>query len=840
MAAFLPQCRPAAPASPGEREVLQGSAQSLASLGRVQTVAAPALAAPSAPPGPVQLLRVQRKEEKWWYEVCEEGAKMLERYGNRRIAVVSICGLYRTGKSYILNLLLERIQKQLPLFQVGSTSRACTEGLWLYGSLNADASGSPLLAFVDCEGFGSTQSDRTRDAQLMTLCALLSSVLVLNTKGALNEGLFNALALTCRFAEHVEDRGNEASRPELLWVLRDFQLDLVDASNAPISPSEYLENALRAAPATTRDVERGQAAHEVRQSLLRFFSQRSCATLVRPAEEEEDLQQLDRLQYSALRSEFRAGVEALRTKLIATCHSQPKLVGGQAIGCVGFVALMRQLVGALNDNAVLSVRGAWDAVQHTTCAGLLEELRGKACGTLRLLAKGQAAPGGAKLPMADDALAALVRSQRAEAKALWDRQAVGDEGVRAEYWQELEEAIDAEEASLRQKNTRLADEHLQRACKSWLEWLDRDRAAWSGDGERISSELLTLMQGMPSPALCRAAQLAIQAAGKQVSKCKSTLAENQLKFSEDLQQMKVASSKTDEVNSIRKELEKAKAELEATQEKLRAAVVAGQGTEMELQARDTELRSLRAKQHDALTDLDAMHTMEHELKAQLRMMIERDGKTQAELERLIAENAKAEADRQTGERALRMARLDAEASGAVRVQAEASLKDARARLGLAEEELKRSRADRETLQGDFDRARREEEEGRGASQKEREAERAELRQSREQLKALGERVEAREAELRGAREQLQGALADVERARAHEREEVKRLLKANSEKEASLREDLAWAKDAAVQAESKLNLSEKAARKARWEADTAAQEAKWLEGELKRLAHGQM
>eukprot|EP00971_Amphidinium_carterae_P079869 1580258-Amphidinium_carterae.1 len=53
--------------------------------------------------------------------------------------------------------------------------------------------------------------DHSRDAQLMTICALLSSVLVLNTKGALNEGLFNALALTCRFAEHIESKGNEVS-----------------------------------------------------------------------------------------------------------------------------------------------------------------------------------------------------------------------------------------------------------------------------------------------------------------------------------------------------------------------------------------------------------------------------------------------------------------------------------------------------------------------------------------------------------------------------------------------------------------------------------------------------
>lgn len=166
---------------------------------------------------------------------------MLERHGSRRIAIASVCGLYRTGKSYLLNLLLERVQKGLPLFTVGNTSRACTEGLWLYGSLDSDDDNRPLLAFIDCEGFGSTDSDKTRDAQLLTLCSLLSSVLLLNTKGVLNESLFNALSLTCKFAEHIEERGNEASRPALLWVLRDFMLELRDANGRPTSPDEYLE-----------------------------------------------------------------------------------------------------------------------------------------------------------------------------------------------------------------------------------------------------------------------------------------------------------------------------------------------------------------------------------------------------------------------------------------------------------------------------------------------------------------------------------------------------------------------------------------------------------------------
>lgn len=32
--------------------------------------------------------------------------------------------------------------------------------------------------------------------------------------------------------------------PDFVWVLRDFSLNLVDAEGTPITPNEYLENAL--------------------------------------------------------------------------------------------------------------------------------------------------------------------------------------------------------------------------------------------------------------------------------------------------------------------------------------------------------------------------------------------------------------------------------------------------------------------------------------------------------------------------------------------------------------------------------------------------------------------
>jgi len=778
---------------------------------------------------PVQLLRVERRGKKWWYEVCADGAKLLESQGaRRRIAVASITGLYRTGKSFILNLLLERVQRGLPLFQVGNTTRACTEGLWLWGSISSDDPQSPLLAFVDCEGFGSTDGDRTRDAHLMTLCALLSSVLVLNTKGALSEGLFNALALTCRFAEHVEERGNEASRPNLLWVLRDFQLDLLDPQGRPISPSDYLEQALHAAPLVGHDQDRGQAAHDVRQSLLKFFAQRSCFTLVRPAIEEEQLQRLETLPYKQLRPEFRAGVDALRDQVVAACRASPKAVGGQLISCMAFVALLRQLVTSMNENEVLSVKGAWEMVQHNACEALVEELRSGACAKLRRLAAGEPLPGGLQLPLPDEALRSVLQELRADLRAQWNERAVGDEAIRSEYWQELEEALTREEAAVKERNTRLADRQLSEACAQWLEWLANDNGTWVV-GERISGNLTKIMEQMPSGPLCRAASAALEAAGRRVAMERQALAAQQ-------QQSLVARGK----------------DLDQAQEEMKQAQRREQEAHMELNAKAAELRDSQAQHQAALADAEAVRAREHEVMAMHRALADNTGALQADLERLQAAALKAEADRLSHERAAENARSEADAGSQRRRELETQLEQGQAQNAAAVRQLKaeveRRQEETEMLRKESERARLQLEEelrGRttiaereGTARIELERQGAELRQMQEQLRATRAELQAERAEVEASKAEIAAARTSAEGLKSKDIEERKALHGLYAEKEAAWRADIEWAKASTQKSETKYLASERAARKARWEADTAVEERRWLEAELVRQRHG--
>lgn len=63
------------------------------------------------------------------FELNEEGRQYLEEIKGP-IGIVAVAGMYRTGKSYLLNrMLLDRSDG----FGVGPTINPCTKGVWMWG-----------------------------------------------------------------------------------------------------------------------------------------------------------------------------------------------------------------------------------------------------------------------------------------------------------------------------------------------------------------------------------------------------------------------------------------------------------------------------------------------------------------------------------------------------------------------------------------------------------------------------------------------------------------------------------------------------------------------------------
>jgi hypothetical protein len=86
-----------------------------------------------------------------------------------------------------------------------------------------------------------------------------------------------------------------------MWVLRDFALQLIDAEGNKITSKQYLENSLREQKGASDAIEN---KNRIRRLIKHFFKDRDCMTLVRPVEDERQLQNLSSLPSAALRPEF--------------------------------------------------------------------------------------------------------------------------------------------------------------------------------------------------------------------------------------------------------------------------------------------------------------------------------------------------------------------------------------------------------------------------------------------------------------------------------------------------------------------------------------------------------
>ena len=72
------------------------------------------------------------------------------------LAIVGVAGIYRSGKSYLLNrVLLDRSSG----FGVGSSINACTKGIWMWGKpIKGQTPDGEIVnvIVVDSEGLGAT------------------------------------------------------------------------------------------------------------------------------------------------------------------------------------------------------------------------------------------------------------------------------------------------------------------------------------------------------------------------------------------------------------------------------------------------------------------------------------------------------------------------------------------------------------------------------------------------------------------------------------------------------------------------------------------------------------
>lgn len=239
----------------------------------------------------IQLIRVKKNGD---FEVTSQGIRFLESVEGPLVAL-GVAGMYRTGKSYLLNKVILRSENG---FGVAPTINACTKGIWIYGKpFNVKLSDGRFanLIVMDSEGLGALDQDSGHDCRIFALILLLSSMFLYNSVGAIDENAISSLSLVINLTKHIKVRGRKTNEsdsedevdpeelskffPSFLWILRDFSLELVNELGDEISAKEYLENSLALHKGISEEVER---KNRLRRMIKQFFSNRDCFPLVRP------------------------------------------------------------------------------------------------------------------------------------------------------------------------------------------------------------------------------------------------------------------------------------------------------------------------------------------------------------------------------------------------------------------------------------------------------------------------------------------------------------------------------------------------------------------------------
>jgi len=208
-------------------------------------------------------------------------------------------------------------------------------------------------------------------------------------------------------------------------------------------------------PPPGTDASSWQEKRKARERILELFPVRDCATLVRPVDDEEDLQRLANLSVGKLRPKFRNEIQDLRGKVFGGCPTLSSPHGDAATGGA-FLSLVEAHVEALNSGIVPNLGDTWQHVLQQECGRAVDEAMREFNAVTFDFAS--------SLPRSDEDVQEALERGESAARKRFEAVAMGDEGARAEHQTELNH-------SLRESMQRLIKENETVATRENEAWI---------------------------------------------------------------------------------------------------------------------------------------------------------------------------------------------------------------------------------------------------------------------------------------------------------------------------------------------------------------------------------
>ncbi|PIK59818.1 hypothetical protein BSL78_03273 [Apostichopus japonicus] len=305
--------------------------------------------------------------------VCTEGVKLLQSLKDQLVVVLCIAGPARSGKSFLASLLQEDIN-----FDVGHGAGSHTAGIWIGVGATPIRIGNDeaRVVILDAEGLGGVNIDGSNtdakwDHKIFSLCVLLSSYIIYNSKGPPNYDELDKLGFIAEFSSSIlherqvdvkeqqpPSEGFGQFGPDFLWLFRDV-LFKPDLNGKPCTWTKFVYNTLLVHK--PNDPER----NNIRKSICSTFKTIQATDLPPPTLDsnavknllaEENKHKINPLFFSTIAKVVKKIWSSVQIKNI----KGSKLTGQQLIG------ILHHVVNSVNSECdKLDVTSMWNGIVNT-------------------------------------------------------------------------------------------------------------------------------------------------------------------------------------------------------------------------------------------------------------------------------------------------------------------------------------------------------------------------------------------------------------------------------------------------------------------------------------------
>jgi atlastin len=186
-----------------------------------------------APSRPLQIYKLDKNEYKLDLKAIRS---VLDKVGDKRVAIYSINGPLRNGKSFILGFFLKYLNSKgvgdwvndelESTFTFRGGSKRETTGIFMWSEpfiIKKDGHEVAVL-LMDTQGSFDNQTTMQENAIVFALSTLLSSLIMFNIKEKVSEETLQFLRYFAGFARLADKDNNDEPFQKLIFLIRDFQM----------------------------------------------------------------------------------------------------------------------------------------------------------------------------------------------------------------------------------------------------------------------------------------------------------------------------------------------------------------------------------------------------------------------------------------------------------------------------------------------------------------------------------------------------------------------------------------------------------------------------------------